>query len=193
MILTEARMRPLLTLLALMLCALPAGAGDLSSGVFAYRTGNYQEAVALFRPLAERGEPYAQYNLGVLYDNGLGVPRNFDLALLWYKKAASQGLADAQYMAGRFYGNGRGVKQDPAAALFWFELASAGGHPLAPALRDQHWNQLRSPTRDRVAAKATRWQAEHPAQFTCRWRSCIYPSWTARPGWTPLEQDEFYP
>lgn len=193
MILPDGRMKRLIALLALLLMAQPALAGQLAKGLSAYRFGHYDEAVALLKPLAVDGDPFAQFSMGVLYDDGLGVPRNFRLALLWYKKAASQGLADAQYMTGRFYGNGRGVKQDPAAALFWFELAAAAGHPLAPLQRDQHWNQLRSPVRDQVAADATRWQSEHPQQLSCKWKSCIYPKWTARPGWTILDRDELYP
>ena len=135
-------MKRLIALVTLLFCFQPAAAGELWNGLYAYRHGHYQQAVATLRPLAESGDPYAQFTLGVMYDDGIGLPRNFGLALHWYKRAARQGLADAQYMAGRFYGNGRGVKQDPAAALFWFELAAAAGHPLAPNLRDQHWHQL---------------------------------------------------
>lgn len=186
-------MRRILTFIVLLLWLQPAAASEYSSGIFAYRNGQYPRAVALLKPLALEGDPYAQFALGVMYDDGIGLPRNFTLALLWYKKSAAQGLADAQYMAGRFYGSGRGVKQDPAAALFWFELAAAAGHPLAPLLRDQQWNQMKSPQRDRVSADATRWQSEHPAQMSCKWRRCVYPVWTARPGWTILDQSEFYP
>ncbi|WP_421692945.1 tetratricopeptide repeat protein [Aestuariivirga sp.] len=187
-------MRRALGVIAMLLAfATPVSAGALSDAYYAYRHQLYGQAVAILRPLAEQGDPYAQFNLGALYDDGLGVPRNFTLALLWYRKAGSQGLADAQYMAGRFYGNGRGRKQDPAAALFWFELASAGGHPLAPALRDQHWNQLGRTAREQVANEAVKWQSEHPHQFTCKWQKCIYPRWTARPGWTILNRDDFLP
>lgn len=187
-------MKRALALLAVLLAwSQPSLADGVSKGYYAYQQHRYDLAVALLKPLAEEGNPYAQFNLGALYDDGLGVPRNFTLALLWYRKAGSQGLADGQYMAGRFYGNGRGVKQDPAAALFWFELASAGGHPLAPALRDQHWNQLKKDVRENVAAEATRWHVDHPQQFSCKWKKCIYPSWTRRPGWTILNRDDFLP
>ena len=128
-------MKRIVAILVLLFWLQPAQAGELAQGLSAYRAGNYGEAVALFRPLAQQGDPWAQYSLAVAYDDGLGVPRNFKLALEWYRRAGYQGLADAQYMTGRFYGNGRGVRQDPAKALFWFELAAAGGFPLAPLLR----------------------------------------------------------
>jgi len=186
-------MKKLIAVIALFLWFQPAMAGELSQGISAYRARNYEAAVALIMPLAERGDPYAQFTLGAMYDNGVGVPRNFTLALSWYKRAGNQGLADGQYMAGRFYGGGRGVKQDPARALYWFELAASGGHPLAPLLRDQHYNQLKEAVRQRVVADATAWQARHPTQLRCNVTRCVYPAWTRRPGWTPFDQQFFYP
>lgn len=46
---------------------------------------------------AAAGDAYDQLNLGAAYDNGLGVKRDIDKALLWYQKAAEQGLAEAQF------------------------------------------------------------------------------------------------
>ena len=45
---------------------------------------------------AESGNAAAQCVLGVMYENGLGVRRNFERAADWYGKAASQGYAEAQ-------------------------------------------------------------------------------------------------
>lgn len=44
---------------------------------------NYFEAFKIFSELAETGVPEAQYNLALLYSNGLGVPKNYKLALYW--------------------------------------------------------------------------------------------------------------
>ena len=54
--------------------AAPAAAGPLEDADAALKRRDYQTAVRLIRPLAEQGNAHAQYNLGVLYDNGLGVP-----------------------------------------------------------------------------------------------------------------------
>jgi TPR repeat protein len=54
--------------------AAPAAAGSLEDADAALKRRDYQTAVRLIRPLAEQGNAHAQYNLGVLYDNGLGVP-----------------------------------------------------------------------------------------------------------------------
>ena len=44
---------------------------------------NYREAFPIFLTLAEQDFPAAQYNLSVLYFNGLGVPKNFKWSLYW--------------------------------------------------------------------------------------------------------------
>ena len=187
-------MKRLVAVIALFLWFQPASAaGELSQALSAYRAKQYGTAVAILKPLAERGDPWAQYSLAVAYDDGFGVPRNFKLALEWYKRAGYQGLADAQYMAGRFYGGGRGVKQDPAKALFWLELAAAGGQPWAPLLRDQHYNQVAHAVRERVVADATAWQANHPRQMNCKFKRCIYPAWTKAPVYNMLQEDPYYP
>ena len=116
----------------LVLFTAQAFAGDYEKGVSAFRRGDYAEARTLLKPLAQEGDPYAQFAIAVMYDDGLGLPQNYGHALNWYGKAAQAGLVDAQYMAGRFHGGGRGVKQNPPPAFFWFDLAAAGGHPQAP-------------------------------------------------------------
>jgi predicted aspartyl protease len=47
-----------------------------------------------FRKAAEQGLARAQYNLGVMYDEGQGVPKNVEAALLWYRLAAEQSKDD---------------------------------------------------------------------------------------------------
>ena len=57
---------------------------------------DYAEAVKWYRKAAEQGIAEAQYNLGVMYANGEGVPRDQAKAVEWLQKAAKQGLAKAQ-------------------------------------------------------------------------------------------------
>ena len=86
-----------------------AVAGPFEDAVSAYDRGDYATAIRLLRPLAERGDAEAQNNLGVMYDNGRGVPRDDTEAAKWFRKAADQGIADAQYNIGVMYFNGREV------------------------------------------------------------------------------------
>jgi TPR repeat protein len=66
----------------------------------AHRRKDYTTAVALWRSLAELGNASAQYNLGLMYKNGLGVPQDTAAAMFWYEKAADQGEANAQINLG---------------------------------------------------------------------------------------------
>ena len=74
---------------------------------------------------AAQGIAWAQHNLGVLYDNGRGVPQDYVKARGWYEKAAAQGNAWAQHNLGVLYDNGRGVPQDYVKAYMWLDLAAA--------------------------------------------------------------------
>ena len=49
-----------------------------------------------FRKAAEQGHAYGQFNLGYMYENGLGVVKNIGEARRWYRKAAEQGSEDAK-------------------------------------------------------------------------------------------------
>ena len=69
--------------LGLML-AFPAWA-DFQTGADAYERGEYNTALAEFRPLAEQGDAVAQYNVGIMYDFGLGVSEDDREAVKWYE------------------------------------------------------------------------------------------------------------
>ena len=72
------------------------GAADYDEGFAAFERGDYETAFREWLPLAEAGNATAQYNLGLLYDKGQGVPQDDQEALRWWRKAAEQGLAEAQ-------------------------------------------------------------------------------------------------
>ena len=70
-------------------------AGPLEDADVAVKRRDYATAVRLIRPLAEQGDATAQYNLGVFYDNGLGVPQDHVSAYMWFSLSASQGKEGA--------------------------------------------------------------------------------------------------
>ena len=80
------------------------------------------------RRLAEQGDALAQSNLGVMYDNGEGVPEDDAEAVRWYRMAAEQGNASAQNNLGVMYANGEGVPENYVLAYAWLNLAAAQGH-----------------------------------------------------------------
>ncbi len=73
----------------------------------------------------------AQYYLGVMSDNGRGVPQDYKQAVAWYRKAAEQGHAKAQHNLGIMYKYGQGVPQNYKKAAAWYRKAAEQGHRVA--------------------------------------------------------------
>ena len=106
-------------------------AGVLEDAQAAYARRDYAGAFRLILPLAERGDPDAQFNVGNMYLMGQGVANDNALAAQWYRKAAEQGSAGAQSNLGNVYAAGLGVPKDDAQAVKWFRLAAEQGNPHA--------------------------------------------------------------
>ena len=111
-------------------------ADDFSDIAVAFHKGDYKTAMKLMKPLAEQGDAGAQYSLGLMYDEGRGVPKNNQQAVKWYRLAAEQGHASAQYALGFMYANGEGVPEDKVLAYMWWNLAAANGHENASTGKD---------------------------------------------------------
>ncbi len=77
---------------------------------------------------AEQGIASSQYNLGVIYNYGLGVTKDYKEAIKWYLKAAEQGNSFAQYNLALMYQNGQGVTLDDKEAFKWYLQAAEQGH-----------------------------------------------------------------
>ena len=93
----------------------------------AHSKNDYRTAVRLYLPLAQGGDATAQFNLGVMYDEGQGVPRDDQLAWHWYRKAADQGCAEAEFNIGVMYASGQGVPKDFKQAADWYRKAAVQG------------------------------------------------------------------
>ncbi len=89
----------------------PAWAG-WDEAIAALQRGDYATAIRELRPLAEQGDAKAQYNIGIMYDRGDGVPQDYAEAVKWFRKAAEQGFAKAQNNLGEMYRYGYGVAKD---------------------------------------------------------------------------------
>jgi cell division septation protein DedD len=99
----------------------------VKSGIDAWQHGDYASAVAIWRPLAEKGDPDAEFDLGQAYRLGRGVPVDLALAQLWLEKAADAGHLDAQTTLGLLLfdsGNRSG-------AMRWLKKAAERGEPRA--------------------------------------------------------------
>ena len=107
--------------------AASVAAGPLEDGVAAYGHSDFATALRLLRPLAEQGDATAQTGLGLMYENGQGVPQDYAEAVKWYRKAADQGFAGGQNSLGTAYAEGHGVPQDYAEAVKWYQKAADQG------------------------------------------------------------------
>jgi uncharacterized protein len=104
---------------------------DFQNGWNAYEKKDYKTARELWLPLAEQGEPKAQFFLGFMHDMGFGVPENDKKANKWYQLAAEQGDSRAQLFTGFMYGFGYGTPKNYEKAIKWYQLASEQGYMQA--------------------------------------------------------------
>jgi len=100
---------------------------------------DYSQAAHWYQKAADQSHALAQFNLGVMYDRGQGIPRDEVRSMLWLGKAAQLGDAGAQYLLG-MRRNRLGLAQEPAAALEsrieaykWLQLAAAQGYGSSEA------------------------------------------------------------
>jgi uncharacterized protein len=98
----------------------------------AFDRGDTMKALQEFQTLADRNDPRGQYGLGIMYDLGEGVSRNFKYAAKLYRLSAEQGYADAQNNLGVMYENGEGVPVNHDEAMKWYRKAAKMGNKDAP-------------------------------------------------------------
>ena len=84
-----------------------------------------QQNLPALRKKAAHGDVGAQSMLGVLYEYGYQIPKNYAQARYWLTKAAQQGDHAAQINLGMMYDQGWGVKADLVQAAIWYDKASA--------------------------------------------------------------------
>lgn len=128
----ESRMRHVLVLvLSAALAAGSASAQSFEAGLAAYDRGDYEAAIKEWQPLADQGDASAQFNLGLVFGEGQGVPTDYAEAARLYRLAAAQGHAKAQFNLGLMFNEGQGVQQDFSEAARWYRSAAAKGHASA--------------------------------------------------------------
>ena len=156
--------KPLFLWLAvgLLSCAAPVWAeGEWDRARTAHERGDYTAELTVVRPLAEQGFAFAQFNLGVLYDNGYGVPMDDRQAMAWYRKAAEQGLPQAQINLGIMYEEGEGEPVDVVQAYFWYAMADAQGDDQAPQAKREIAEKMTPAQIAEAEQKIKEWRATH--------------------------------
>jgi TPR repeat protein len=90
-----------------------------------------QEGFAKFYEAAKKGDAKAQNEIGLCYDQGVGVAKDAQQAFLWYSKSAAQNYPTAQYNVGVCYYYGRGVALSYEDAVSWYRKAANQGSEIA--------------------------------------------------------------
>jgi TPR repeat protein len=160
-------LRQLIIILAfLMTLSFPVKAEDLSpaelrdlfkglaKGLAAAEAGDFTTALKEWRPLAEAGDTFALYNLGVMYENGHGVIQDYKESGKLYRLAAEQGYAPAQGNLGIMYYYGHGVIQDNTIAHMWFSVGAANGDEVGGSNRDNIAKEMTSAAIEKAQAMA---------------------------------------
>jgi hypothetical protein len=122
-------------------------AARFSEGLRAYDAGRIAQALEIWRPIAEQGHAGAQYDVGVIYQRGTGVPEDPAEAARWFLMAAYQGDADAQFEVATMYETGNGLPRDLLEARRWYTNTLA-------AARSRNQASLTEKARERLAALA---------------------------------------
>ena len=102
-------------------------AEDAKKGLQFAVKGDYRQAVDIWLPLAEEGDAEAQYYMGVVYKDGLGVEINYDEFRYWTSRSAFQGSPSAMFNLGTMYEYSLGVDEDKNKAFLWYSRAAQEG------------------------------------------------------------------
>ncbi|MBV6541067.1 sel1 repeat family protein [Ursidibacter maritimus] len=109
---------------------------NFSVGQEAFELGDYATALEIWRPLAEQGNTFAQFGLGVMYHDGLGVAQDYQQTAYWWQKAARQGQVESQYQLGVMY---RDIFEDYQQAVYWYQKAAQQGYASAKVNLGVHY------------------------------------------------------
>ena len=99
-----------------------------------YEEGHHDEALALWRAPAEKGDRSAQNNISVLYARGEGVAQDKSAAIGWFRVAAEQGFSIAQHNLGLMIAHGEGTRRNKKGAAKWLRKAAEQGLPQAEGI-----------------------------------------------------------
>lgn len=120
-------LRAALTLAVLLTPPLAARATPFEDALNAYHSGDYEQAIALWKTMPE--DPRALFNLGQMHRRGEGITADVQEAIGYYEQAASLGHRSAQANLGTLYFFGE--PPDPKRAIDWWRKAAIGGEPHA--------------------------------------------------------------
>ena len=105
--------------------------GRYEKGLAHLNYQEYEKAFAIWSTLAKAGRAQAQFDLGVMLHNGMGIEKDFEKSVFWFEKAAEQNHADAENYLGAIYKTGNGAQQNIEKALHYLKRAMQHGNETA--------------------------------------------------------------
>ncbi len=123
-------------------------ADNYDDALKAANLGDYKKAYQLWLVDADKGSAVAQRNIGLMYEDGLGVPQEARKAVKWYRLSAMQGHVKSQYRLGLMYLKGYGVSPSSEIAYAWWSVAASKGHEEAIKYKNSAQEQM---TADQIA------------------------------------------
>jgi TPR repeat protein len=96
-----------------------------------HKANRFADAAAWYQKAMERGSPFAEAGLALLYMTGQGVAQDYSKAATMFREAADKGVLGAQNAMGILYSKGWGVPQDNVQAIVWYRKAAEGNAPNA--------------------------------------------------------------
>lgn len=146
--------RKILLFLVLLIAWSGTCAAELEDGIAAYDRNDFKQALSILQPLANNGDPSAQFTMGLIAYNGLGAAQDYSQAMKWFLGAASKNLAAAEYCVGVMHAHGQGVTANQKTALDWYKRAANKGYPAAFHNLGVQYAQGRGAPSDYVVALA---------------------------------------
>ncbi len=140
-----------------------AALADAAAGSAAFEKGDYVRAMAEWASAAERGDPDAEFGLGMLYERGDGaVKQSYKEAGRWYQKAAEHDHIGAQYRLALIWSAGSDeFPPDLVEAYKWILLASERG--LATGVKAQLETIIDQLQQVEGKKRAAKWKEERAA------------------------------
>lgn len=120
------------------------GEDEYKVGINYYHAKEYKKALKWLARSADKGDRDAQFQLGWMYSEGIGVEQNYSTAVYWYRKAAENNHAKAQCNLGSCYANGTGVAQSISEGFKWTLKAYKNGDDLAKSNMVLYFNEFKS-------------------------------------------------
>lgn len=163
--------RKAISIIWLLFTAAPALGDVIQDGDAAWNKGDYPTAFAKFNEAALQGDARARWQLGMMYELGLGVKQDPNAAYAWFKMSAEQGNTLGENSLGDAYAGGLGIAQDWASAVHWYELSVAQGNQWAEySLGDVYYYGNRGVAQDYQRAialyKLSAQQGDAEAQYS---------------------------